>query len=236
MHNPCAPVISVRKLTKNYGRFRALHRVDLDISRGTFVALFGPNGAGKSTLLSIISGLVRPSQGIVMVDGVDISQHSDGFRGQHIGVLSFNTYLYDEMTVMENLRFYGDLYQIKNPKDRIEELLNTVGMESRSGSPVGTLSQGMRQRVALARSLLHDPDILLLDEPYSGLDQDALIMLKMVLAERNKTVLLVTHDLPRGLESADRVAILNRGRLVFDAGAVDLTIDEFEQTYRNHAL
>ena len=236
MHNPCAPVISVRKLTKNYGRFRALHRVDLDISRGTFVALFGPNGAGKSTLLSIISGLVRPSQGMVMVDGVDISQHSDGFRGQHIGVLSFNTYLYDEMTVMENLRFYGDLYQIKNPKDRIEELLNTVGMESRSGSPVGTLSQGMRQRVALARSLLHDPDILLLDEPYSGLDQDALIMLKMVLAERNKTVLLVTHDLPRGLESADRVAILNRGRLVFDAGAVDLAIDEFEQTYRNHAL
>ena len=81
---------------------------------------------------------------VVMVDGVDISQHSDGFRGQHIGVLSFNTYLYDEMTVMENLRFYGDLYQIKNPKDRIEELLNTVGMESRSGSPVGTLSQGMR--------------------------------------------------------------------------------------------
>ena len=236
MHNPCAPVISVRKLTKNYGRFRALHRVDLDISRGTFVALFGPNGAGKSTLLSIISGLVRPSQGMVMVDGVDISQHSDGFRGQHIGVLSFNTYLYDEMTVMENLRFYGDLYQIKNPKDRIEELLNTVGMESRSGSPVGTLSQGMRQRVALARSLLHDPDILLLDEPYSGLDQDALIMLKMVLAERNKTVLLVTHDLPRGLESADRVAILNRGRLVFDAGAADLAIDEFEQTYRNHAL
>jgi len=236
MHNPCAPVISVRKLTKNYGRFRALHRVDLDISRGTFVALFGPNGAGKSTLLSIISGLVRPSQGMVMVDGVDISQHSDGFRGQHIGVLSFNTYLYDEMTVMENLRFYGDLYQIKNSKDRIEELLNTVGMESRSGSLVGTLSQGMRQRVALARSLLHNPDILLLDEPYSGLDQDALIMLKMVLAERNKTVLLVTHDLPRGLESADRVAILNRGRLVFDAGAVDLTIDEFEQTYRNHAL
>ena len=236
MHNPCAPVISVRKLTKNYGRFRALHRVDLDISRGTFVALFGPNGAGKSTLLSIISGLVRPSQGIVMVDGVDISQHSDGFRGQHIGVLSFNTYLYDEMTVMENLRFYGDLYQIKNPKDRIEELLNTVGMESRSGSPVGTLSQGMRQRVALARSLLHDPDILLLDEPYSGLDQDALIMLKMVLAERNKTGLLVTHDLPRGLESADRVAILNRGRLVFDAGTADLAIDEFEQTYRNHAL
>ena len=140
------------------------------------------------------------------------------------------------MTVMENLRFYGDLYQIKNSKDRIEELLNTVGMESRSGSLVGTLSQGMRQRVALARSLLHNPDILLLDEPYSGLDQDALIMLKLVLAERNKTVLLVTHDLPRGLESADRVAILNRGRLVFDAGAVDLTIDEFEQTYRNHAL
>ena len=229
------PGIGVRQLTKTYGRFRALHRVDLDVAPGSFLALFGPNGAGKSTLLGIIAGLVRPSHGQVFLDGEEITKDRDESLGQRIGVLSYQTYLYDELTVLENLRFYGKLYGIGNHRERIEELLGTVGMASRSGSPVRTLSRGMRQRVALARALLHDPDILLLDEPYSGLDQDALGILKTILAERNKTILLVTHDLGRGLESADRVAILNRGRLVFEAGTRGLSQVEFERIYRDHA-
>ncbi len=229
------PGIGVRQLTKTYGRFRALHRVDLDVAPGSFLALFGPNGAGKSTLLGIIAGLVRPSRGQVFLDGEEITKDRDESLGQRIGVLSYQTYLYDELTVLENLRFYGKLYGIDNHRERIEELLDTVGMASRSGSPVRTLSRGMRQRVALARALLHDPDILLLDEPYSGLDQDALAILKTILAERNKTILLVTHDLARGLESADRVAILNRGRLVFEAGTCGLSQVEFERIYRDHA-
>lgn len=229
------PGIGVRQLTKTYGRFRALHRVDLDVAPGSFLALFGPNGAGKSTLLGIIAGLVRPSRGQVFLNGEEITKDRDESLGQRIGVLSYQTYLYDELTVLENLRFYGKLYGIDNHRERIEELLGTVGMASRSGSPVRTLSRGMRQRVALARALLHDPDILLLDEPYSGLDQDALAILKTILAERNKTILLVTHDLARGLESADRVAILNRGRLVFEAGTRGLSQVEFERIYRDHA-
>ena len=229
------PGIGVRQLTKTYGRFRALHRVDLDVAPGSFLALFGPNGAGKSTLLGIIAGLVRPSRGQVFLDGEEITKDRDESLGKRIGVLSYQTYLYDELTVLENLRFYGKLYGIDNHRERIEELLGTVGMASRSGSPVRTLSRGMRQRVALARALLHDPDILLLDEPYSGLDQDALAILKTILAERNKTILLVTHDLARGLESADRVAILNRGRLVFEAGTPGLSQVEFERIYRDHA-
>ncbi len=236
MGDPTAPGISIRQLTKTYGRFRALHRVDLDVTPGSFLALFGPNGAGKSTLLGIIAGLVRPSRGEVLLDGADITKDRDESLGQRIGVLSYQTYLYDELTVFENLRFYGDLYGVENRQERIGELLHTVGMNGRKGSPVRTLSRGMRQRVALARALLHDPDILLLDEPYSGLDQDALIMLKTILTARNKTILLVTHDLVRGLESADRVAILNRGRLVFEAAALDLSPAEFEQTYRDHAV
>lgn len=228
--------ISVRQLTKTYGRFRALHRVDMDVAPGSFLALFGPNGAGKSTLLGIIAGLVRPSRGQVFLDGEEITKDRDENLGKRIGALSYQTYLYDELTVLENLRFYGRLFGVENREERIRSLLCTVGMKARSGSPVRTLSRGMRQRVALARALLHDPDILLLDEPYTGLDQDALVMLKTVLAARKKTVLLVTHDLVRGLESADRVAILNRGRLVFDAETRDLSASDFEQTYRDHAV
>ncbi len=235
MGDRAAPGISIRQLTKTYGRFRALHRVDMDLAPGSFLSLFGPNGAGKSTLLGIIAGLVRPSRGQVFLDGDEITKDRDESLGKRIGALSYQTYLYDELTVLENLRFYGNLYRIENRKERIEELLHTVGMDARSGSPVRTLSRGMRQRVALARALLHDPDILLLDEPYAGLDQDALVMLKTILAARNKTILLVTHDLARGLESADRVAILNRGRLVFEAAAGGLSPVELERTYREHA-
>ncbi|MXY49148.1 MAG: heme ABC exporter ATP-binding protein CcmA [Gemmatimonadetes bacterium] len=231
-----APGISVRQLTKSYGRFRALHRVDLDVAPGSFLALFGPNGAGKSTLLGIIAGLVRPSRGQVFLDGEEITKDRDEDLGKRIGALSYQTYLYDELTVLENLRFYGRLFGVENREERIGSLLQTVGMEARSGSPVRTLSRGMRQRVALARALLHDPDILLLDEPYSGLDQDAMVMLKTVLTARNKTILLVTHDLVRGLESADRVAILNHGRLVFEAETSELSASDFEQTYRDHAV
>ncbi len=233
---PGTPGISVRQLTKTYGRFRALHRVDMEVAPGTFLALFGPNGAGKSTLLGIIAGLVRPSRGQVFLDGEQITKDRDEDLGKRIGALSYQTYLYDELTVLENLRFYGRLFGVENREDRIGSLLHTVGMEARSGSPVRTLSRGMRQRVALARALLHDPDILLLDEPYTGLDQDALVMLKTVLADRKKTILLVTHDLVRGLESADRVAILNRGRLVYEAETSELSPADFEQTYRDHAM
>ena len=236
MGDRSAPGISIRQLTKTYGRFRALHRVDMEVAPGSFLALFGPNGAGKSTLLGIIAGLVRPSRGQVLLDGDVITGDRDESLGERIGALSYQTYLYDELTVRENLRFYGKLYGIKNGEERIEELLRTVGMDARAGSPVRTLSRGMRQRVALARALLHDPDVLLLDEPYSGLDQDALVMLKTILTARNKTILLVTHDLARGLESADRVAILNRGRLVFEAGTRDLSRVDFEQAYRDHAV
>lgn len=232
MGDRSAPGISIRQLTKTYGRFRALHRVDMEVAPGSFVALFGPNGAGKSTLLGILAGLVRPSRGQVFLDGDEITGDRDENLGKRIGALSYQTYLYDELTVRENLRFYGKLFGVENREERIGELLRTVGMDARSGSPVRTLSRGMRQRVALARALLHDPDVLLLDEPYSGLDQDAMVMLKTILAARSKTILLVTHDLVRGLESADRVAILNRGSLVFDAEARGLSAAEFERTYR----
>ena len=166
MADGSVPGIGIRQLTKTYGRFRALHRVDLDVAPGSFLALFGPNGAGKSTLLGILAGLVRPSRGQVFLDGDEITKDRDETLGKRFGVLSYHTYLYDELTVLENLRYYGKLYGIGHREERIAELLHTVGMETRCGSAVRTLSRGMRQRVAVARALLHEPDILLLDEPF----------------------------------------------------------------------
>ncbi len=236
MVDRCVPGISIRQLTKTYGSFRALHRVDMEVAPGSFLSLFGPNGAGKSTLLGIIAGLVRPSRGQVFLDDDEITNYRDESLRKQIGLLSSRSYLYDELTVLENLRFYGKLYRIEDHEDRIAEVLHTVGMDGRAGSPVGTLSRGMRQRAALARGLLHDPEILLLDEPHTGLDQDALVKLRTILSARNKTVLLVTHDLGLGLESADRVAILNRGRLVYESEARNLSQVELERTYRDHAV
>ncbi len=236
VNNQFTPSIRLQNLTKVYGRFRALRGVNLEIAPGTFLALFGPNGAGKSTLLNMIAGLIQPSRGALFLDDINVTHGRDECLGSQVGVLSYDTYLYDELTVNENLQFYGKLYDIVDPSKKIEEMLVAVGMSSRSESRVYTLSHGMRQRVAIARALLHDPDILLLDEPYSGLDQDALVTLKAILTAYNKTVILVTHDLDRGLELADRVVILNRGYVVFDTPKNGLTSDQIKCFYKEHSV
>lgn len=228
--------IRIRQLTKNYGRFRALHQINLDVKPHDFLTIFGANGAGKSTLLGIIAGLIRPTRGEMLLDGQDMTQDRDETVGHKIGVLSFHAYLYEELTVYENLQFYSKLYDVSSAHDKIESLLERVGMISRSKSLVKTLSRGMRQRIALARAMLHDPPILLLDEPYVGLDQGAMDMLQAFLTEQPRTVLLVTHDLPRGLEVSDRIAIMSRGRIVYEASSSDLSFDGFNQVYRNYAV
>ena len=156
--------------------------------------------------------------------------------GYKIGVLADHAYLYEELTVYENLQFYGRLYDVRSLNDKIESLLERVGMISRSKSMVKTLSRGMRQRVALARAMVHDPPVLLLDEPYVGLDQGGMDMLQMFLTDQPRTVLLVTHDLPRGLEVSDRIAIMSRGRMVYEATSTDLSFDAFDQVYRKFAV
>jgi heme exporter protein A len=228
--------IRIQQLTKTYGRMKALNRVDLDIQEGEYITIVGPNGAGKSTLLGIIAGLIRPTRGQVWVDGQDAVQDRDEGIGRKIGVLSYHAYLYDELSVEENLRFYGALYDVARPDETIAALLSRVGMSSRAHSLVKTLSRGMRQRVALARALLHDPPVLLLDEPYVGLDQEAIGMLQAFLSARRRTVLLVTHDLHRGLEVADRLVIMTAGRIAWAAPGKGLTLSEFERLYRQHTM
>ncbi len=226
-------IIVITKLTKTYGRARALDRIDLRVRRGEFLTIAGPNGAGKSTLLGVIAGLIRPTRGEVLLDGADAVRDRDDGLARKIGVLSYHSFLYSDLSVLENLRFYGKLYDIDAADETIEPLLDRLGMLERYQSLVKTLSRGMKQRVALARTLLHDPPVLLLDEPYVGLDQEAMELLHGFLGEKQRTILLVTHDLNRGLEVADRILIVDRGRIAYDKPKNGLSLQAFDDIYRS---
>lgn len=228
--------IQIQGLTKVYGRAKALNRVELTVQEGEFLTIVGPNGAGKTTLLGVIAGLIRPTAGSVRLNGVDIITDRDHAVGRNIGVLSYHTYLYDELTVVENLRFYGTLYDVDRLDHTVQSILSRVGLAERAHSLTMTLSRGMRQRLALARAILHDPSILLLDEPYVGLDQEAISMLQDFLTQGSRTVLLVTHDLERGLAVADRIAIMARGRFVCETASNGLSLQELEALYRRHVM
>ena len=236
MSDPAVQGIRIEALTKTYGRFKALQHVDLTIQDGEYVTIVGPNGAGKSTLLGVIAGLIRPTRGQVLIDGQDIVRNWEAAGRRKIGVLSYHSYLYDDLTIKENLTFFGQLYDVPRLNSVIELLLGHVGMARRANSLVKTLSRGMRQRVALSRALLHDPPILLLDEPYVGLDQEAMAMLQQMLSIQRRTVLLVTHDLGRGLEIADRLVIMAGGRIALDTPGKGLTPGAFEELYRQYTV
>ncbi len=208
--------LTVRNLCKNYEGLRALNKVSFTLGRGDFLSLFGPNGAGKSTLIRILATLVAPTSGVVEVSGFDLGEEPETFRMQ-LGVISHQSLLYDHMSALENLVFYARLYQMDRPEQRAAELLQLVDLYPRRHSRVGQFSRGMRQRLSIARALVNDPSLLLLDEPFTGLDQYAANLLMgqlSMLKNRRRTVIMVTHSLKRGLEAATMVGILAGGQLV----------------------
>jgi heme ABC exporter ATP-binding subunit CcmA len=190
---------------------------------GEILAIVGPNGAGKTTLLKVLSGERTPDSGEVSANGSAVSGRDPAWRAR-VGLVSHRTGLYEKLTVMENLRFFGALRGVGgNGRGRLDAALEAVGAEGLAGWRVEALSRGQRQRVALARSLLHEPEVLFLDEPFAGLDPAASAGLEHVLLARRATgavVVLVTHDLRRGLRLADRVVVLRRGRVAFEGAAV----------------
>jgi len=238
-------MIEVRGLVKSFGSKVALDGVDLDVAEGEFMTLVGPNGAGKTTLIRILATLTKPTQGSVRVAGYDLAKEGAEVR-RRIGLASHQTLLYDDLSAEENLRFYGRMYEVPDLEERITALLQRVGLEHRRHDLVRTFSRGMQQRLALARALLHDPAILLLDEPYTGLDQQAAEVLREVLPPplspltlggkkgrvRARTVLMTTHNLERGLELCDRAAILVNGRIVHQADRSQLDVATFREAYR----
>jgi len=227
------PPLEARKLIRDFGALRAVDGIDLTLHPGQVVALFGPNGAGKSTLLRMLGGGLLPTSGEVRLGGEPL-RPSDHERHQHIGVLSHRSFLYTHLTAAENLRFYGRLFDLDDLETRVPERLTRVGLEDRATDRVEGFSRGMRQRLALARTLLHDPQIVLLDEPYTGLDPHAAATLRGVLSslrDGRRSVVLVTHNLTQGLELADRVLVVVRGRVAYSGPASEIDPDSFEHLY-----
>jgi heme exporter protein A len=208
-------MIRLNNVVKQFGLNPVLRGVDLHVRPGEFVTLVGANGAGKSTLLSIVATLLRPTSGEVRVGGWALPQQSERVR-RYIGLVSHHSLLYRDLTAAENLTFFAKLYRLEDAEDRVMNALRTVGLFARQRDPVGTFSRGMVQRLTIARATLHEPDVLLLDEPYTGLDQEASRLLDDLLraeSARERTILMITHDLGHGLGLADRLAILHRGRI-----------------------
>jgi heme exporter protein A len=206
-------MITVKKLVKRFGLKTVLRGVDFDVQPGEFVALLGPNGAGKTTFLRILASLSRPSLGEVSVAGYRLPNEAASVRAR-LGVVSHLPLLYGDLSAEENLRFYGRMYGLPDLDLRITEVLEMVGLENRRRDLVRTFSRGMQQRLAIGRAVLHDPDVMLFDEPYTGLDQDASTMLDEVLktvAAKGRTVVMTSHDLARAEDLATRFDILSRG-------------------------
>ena len=219
-------IIEVRALIKAFGPVPVLRKLELTVARGEFLALLGPNGSGKSTLLRLLCGLSKPTSGEIRIGGWELPREAAAVRAQ-IGLVSHKPLLYEALTARENLEFFARLYRlpVARRKPRIDELLKQVGLAHRDRDRVRTFSRGMQQRLSIARALLHEPDILFLDEPYTGLDQDASLTLDNLLADANArghTIVMVTHQVDRAATLAKRVAILSRGAIVYDASTENL--------------
>ncbi|MBI4730808.1 MAG: heme ABC exporter ATP-binding protein CcmA [Chloroflexi bacterium] len=217
-------MIEVCKLIKLFGAKKVLRGMDFHAQEGEFVALLGPNGAGKSTFLRILASLSRPTAGEVRVAGYKLPGQAAAVRAR-LGVVTHQPLLYGDLTAEENLRFYGRMYGIGDLNTRTDEVLELIGLAPRRRDLVRTFSRGMQQRLAIGRAILHDPDVMLFDEPHTGLDQDACDMLDNVLREvaaRGRTVVMTSHDLARVEDLATRFDVLSRGVITASTGRNEL--------------
>ena len=229
-------MVHMQGITKRFGKVLALRGIDLQLERGRCLGIFGPNGAGKTTLLKIVATLIRPSTGVLSIAGHDAVREASKIRPL-LGVLSHRTFLYGHLTAWENLQFYGRMFGVKPLAERIHEVLQTVGLEAHAKQFVRTYSRGMQQRLAIARTILHHPHLLLLDEPYTGLDQHAIAHVQKLLQHlraAERTIILSTHNLQRGLELCDDIALQHRGKIMYRSPASELDLRRLEQLYNDH--
>jgi ABC-type multidrug transport system ATPase subunit len=231
------PSVEAWNVHKSYGRRAALRGVDLSVQPGRTLAIVGPNGAGKTTLLRVLATLARPSSGTVRICGIDAVADPVAAR-RHVGVVLATTFLYDELTGAENLAHYARLYGVRDAGQRAAQLAEMLGVHGRLHDRVGTYSRGMAQRLAIARALLHRPEVLLLDEPDAGLDPAATAELPRLLrgdGARSRAIVLTCHDLHLALAVADDVAILAHGRFAFAAPTTSLTPAALRHAYASVA-
>jgi len=228
-------VVEAERLGRRYGAHAALDGLDLLVERGESILLLGPNGAGKSTLLRILATLLRPSEGRLELFGADPKASDRAALRRRLSLLSHQTYLYDHLTAEENLQFYGRLYGSRPADGDLRSALREVALEERRTEQVRALSRGMQQRLAIARAFLHRPELLLLDEPFTGLDRQGADRLQAMLRDRiheGATCVLATHDFATALTLATRVVVLDAGRAVVDRPAAGLDPAGLEELYR----
>jgi heme ABC exporter ATP-binding subunit CcmA len=226
--------LEVESVWKYYGDFPALRDVGLRVTPGSTVAVLGRNGAGKTTLLKILAGLSSASKGMVKVLWSDVRQESTRRR---IGVLGHGISLYDELSAMENLILFGKLYGLSEPRTQAEEMLEKTGLIRVRDGLVREFSRGMRQRLAVGRAFLHRPEVLLLDEPFTALDDRAIAVLQALLREareQGRTILLSTHQLREAMELATHVALVQRGQLIFAGARTQEMLDDTGFLYRTY--
>lgn len=231
---PARSMLEVQSLSRRFGMRTALDRVTLTAEAGEILAFLGPNGAGKTTLLKVVSTLVAPSSGSVRLDGFDVEEEPEEVR-RRIGCMFHDLMLYNDLTVHENLQFFRRLHNSSPADGRLDGLLDRVGLLHRKTDRVATLSRGMKQRVALARAMLNHPKVLLLDEPFTGLDEAAAETLQSFVwefAASSGVVLLSSHNPRQAQALATRLLILVRGRIVTESRSDDVTGESFARQYR----
>ncbi|RNL42207.1 ABC transporter ATP-binding protein [Paraeggerthella hongkongensis] len=225
--------IKTKKLSKVFGNRRAVDNVSIEVPQGAFLSIFGPNGAGKTTFLRVLSTLARASSGSATLMGIDIKEEPDKAR-DHIGLISHNSMLYPDLTAEQNLLIYARLYGVEKPEARVLELLESVELKHRRLDVVRTFSRGMTQRLSIARALIHDPDVVFLDEPYSGLDPHAVEIFDELIEQQRegRTFVMVSHDLQKGFAMCTHALVLAKGKVVAFDQKDALDFDEFSGLYR----
>ena len=227
------PIVEVNDLTRSFGPRRAVAGVSLSLSAGECLAVFGPNGAGKTTLLRVLAGLLKPTSGTARVSGIELP--GGALARSRIGLISHHTMLYDALTPRENVSFAARLYGIRGASERVDDALRRMSMLDRADTPVRSLSRGMQQRVSIARATVHSPQLVLADEPYSGLDDSgarALTALLQELRAAGAAIVIVTHNIAEGLSLASRAAVMLAGRFVRQDPADGADASSYARTYR----
>ena len=228
--------IQVKGLSKAFGRTSVLRDLELEVPRGQVLTLLGPNGSGKTTLLKILATLSKADSGRILIEGLDPAHQGPQVR-RSIGVVTHDPLLYEDLSGRENLRFFARMFSLRGIEERIEHVTALMGMTPRLDQKVGTMSHGMRKRLSIARAILHDPPVLLMDEPESGLDQEALGMLDALISkELNplRTVLMTTHSLERAVAVGQRMAILANGKLAYEESLEHAGTEALRDAYMRH--
>jgi len=225
--------IETHDVTKIYGTVPAIRDVNLAVAWGDSCTVFGPNGSGKSTLIRLLSSLTNTTSGHIKINNLDLAKNGYQLR-RSVGVVTHQTFLYGGLTGYENLQFYGRMFSVSSLKDRIGTLVENLGIGNQIHHKVRALSQGMQKRISIARALLHDPSILLLDEPEASLDLQAQEILDAKLLEHRNNqgiTIMTTHDLNRGLALGGQIVILAKGRIVYQEYSGNLDLHRFSETY-----